>query len=91
MVARAKADTSDSAIEYTVADLEVLELPEASFDFAYSALTFHYIEDFGRLVRMVHRSLTPGSHLVFTIEHPIYMAATHPHWWNDEAGAKHGR
>lgn len=88
MIARAKADTSDPAITYRIADLEVLELPQASFDLAYSALTFHYIEDFDRLVRMVHRSLTPGSHFVFTIEHPIYMAATHPRWWNDADGRK---
>lgn len=88
MVARAKADTSDPAIEYEVADLEVLELARASFDFAYSALTFHYIKDFDRLALMVHQSLTPGSHFVFTIEHPIYMAVTHPRWLNDEDGRK---
>src|SRR5260221_3844907 len=34
MIARAKADTSDPAIEYRIADLEVLELPQASFDLA---------------------------------------------------------
>jgi len=88
MIARAKADTADPAIEYKIADLEMLELSDASFDFAYSALTFHYIADFERLVRMVHRSLTPGSHFVFTVEHPIYMAATHPHWETDEDGRK---
>jgi SAM-dependent methyltransferase len=88
MIARAKADTPDPAIEYRIEDLETLELPEASFDFAYSALTFHYIEDFGRLVRTVYRSLVPGAYFVFTIEHPIYMAAAHPHWWTDEDDRK---
>ncbi|MBR1125971.1 class I SAM-dependent methyltransferase [Bradyrhizobium lablabi] len=88
MIARAKADTADAAIEYRIADLEGLELPDASFDLAYSALAFHYIEDFGRLVRRVHRSLVPGALFVFTIEHPIYMAATHPHWWTDKDGRR---
>lgn len=88
MIARAKADTSDPAITYHLADLETLELPEAAFDFAYSALTFHYLRDFDRLVRMIHRSLTPGSDFVFTIEHPIFMAASHPHWLKDEDGRK---
>jgi len=88
MIARAKADTSDPAIEYRIEDLEVVRLAPAAFDFAYSALAFHYVEDFGRLVREVHKALTPGSHFVFTIEHPIYMAATHPHWWTDEDGRK---
>jgi SAM-dependent methyltransferase len=88
MIARAQADTADAAIEYRIADLESLELPEASFDLAYSALTFHYVEDFGRLAKTVHRSLVPGALFVFTIEHPIYVAATHPRWFTDEDGRK---
>jgi len=89
MIARAKADTpNDPAIEYRIADLESLQLPQASFDLAYSSLAFHYVKDFGRLVRAVHHSLVPGAHFVFTIEHPIYMAATHPHWLTDEDGRK---
>ena len=88
MIARAQADTADAAIEYRIADLELLELPEASFDWAYSALTFHYVADFGRLAKTVHRSLVPGALFVFTIEHPIYMAATHPRWFTDEDGRK---
>lgn len=88
MIARATADTCDAAVEYRIADLERLELPEASFDFAFSALAFHYIEDFERLARMVHRCLVPGSHFVFTIEHPIYMTPTHPGWSMDEDGRK---
>jgi len=88
MIARAKADTSDAAIEYRIADLETLELPAAAFDLAYSALTFHYLRDFDRLVRMIHAALAPRSDFVFTIEHPIYMAAAHPHWIADEDGRK---
>jgi len=89
MIARAKADTPpDPAIDYRIADLEILELPEASFDLAYSSLAFHYIKDFERLATEVHHSLVPGAHFVFTIEHPIYMAATHPRWLTDEEGRK---
>lgn len=88
MIARAKADTSDPAIEYRIADLEELALPEASFDLAYSSLAFHYIEDFARLVRTVHGSLVGEARFVFTIEHPIYMAAAHPRWWTDEDGRR---
>lgn len=88
MIARARADTDDPAIEYRLADLESLALPEASFDFAYSALAFHYIVDFGRLVKAVHRALHPGAHFVFTIEHPIYMAPRQPGWSADAEGCK---
>ncbi|KWV55559.1 SAM-dependent methyltransferase [Bradyrhizobium macuxiense] len=88
MIDRATAMTHDPAITYEIADLETLKLPQASFDLAYSALAFHYIKDFDRLVHMLHRSLTPGAHLVFTIEHPIYMAAIRPRWVQDDAGLK---
>jgi len=80
MIARARADTSDPAIEYKIADLDELELPEQGFDFAYSSLAFHYVEDFTRLVTTIHRALVPGAHFVFTIEHPIYMASSNPGW-----------
>ena len=88
MIARAKADTADAAIDYRVVDLEMLELPQAAFDLVYSALAFHYIEDFGKLVRMIRNALVDGGDLVFTIEHPIYMAAAHPQWTTDEDGRK---
>ncbi|MGX9934423.1 class I SAM-dependent methyltransferase [Advenella kashmirensis] len=88
MIQRARAETADSAIEYRIADLDTLALAQADFDIAYSALTFHYVQDFGRLVREVHKCLQPGGHLVFSIEHPIFMAASHAYWISDEQGRK---
>jgi len=88
MIARARADTSDPTIQYRIADLERLDLPEASFDFAYSSLAFHYIEDIGRLTLSVFRALVPGARFVFTIEHPIYMAPSHPGFVIDAEGRK---
>ena len=88
MIARARADTDDLAVEYRIADLESLALSEQSFDLAYSALAFHYIVDFSRLVAAVHRGLRPGAHFVFTIEHPIYMAPAHPDWSADADGRR---
>lgn len=88
MLARARADTADPAIVYRTGDLEALALPDSTFDLAYSALAFHYIADFARLATTVHRSLVPGGRLVFTIEHPILMAASHPHWWTDKDGRR---
>jgi SAM-dependent methyltransferase len=88
MIERARSTTADAAIEYCIADLDTLELPEKAFDLAYSALSFHYIQDFGRLVRMIHQALVPGGRLVFSIEHPIFMAATHARWISEEDGRK---
>jgi SAM-dependent methyltransferase len=86
MLARARADTRDAAITYIRSDLEHLELPAASFDLAYSSLAFHYIEDFGGLLRQVRRALVEGGHLVFSIEHPIYTAPSEPRFVTNSSG-----
>jgi SAM-dependent methyltransferase len=85
MLARARA-TSDPAIVDAKADLEVLELPEASFDLVYSSLAFHYLKDLEALLARVHVALVTGGQLVFSIEHPIYMAPAHPGWSKDVDG-----
>ncbi|HWL70695.1 MAG TPA: class I SAM-dependent methyltransferase [Geminicoccus sp.] len=80
MLARAGELTDDPAITYRHMDLERLELPEAAFDLAFSALTLHYIVDLDRLAATVCRALVPGADLVLSIEHPIYMASLQPGW-----------
>src|SRR5690348_692556 len=80
MIARAVADTRDPNITYRIADLESLDLPANSFDLAYSSLAFHYIADFGLLTQTIRRALAAQAHLVFSIEHPVYMAAARPQW-----------
>src|SRR5437588_10554987 len=44
MLARARAETADPAITYTLADLDQIELPKRAFDLVYSSLAFHYLE-----------------------------------------------
>jgi SAM-dependent methyltransferase len=80
MLARARAETSDRAIEYRTGDLETIELPAGAFDFAYSSLAFHYVAAFERLVGAIHCALTPGARLVFSQEHPIFTAPERPAW-----------
>jgi len=88
MIGRARTDTHDAGIEYAIADLEQLELPKSSFDFAYSSLALHYIAGFETLVKTVHHSLRSDGAFIFTIEHPIYMAPTDPTWMLDGHGRK---
>ena len=88
MIARARADTTDTVVSYAIADLDTVALAPAAFDLAYSSLAFHYLADFARLARSVHQALAPGGAFVFSIEHPVYMAANHPHWIADEDGRK---
>jgi SAM-dependent methyltransferase len=88
MLARAKATTSHTGITYARSDLEVLDLPEASIDLAYSSLALHYVENLDKLLATVHQALVPGGQLVFSIEHPIYMAPRYPEWLEDVTGRK---
>ena len=80
MLGRAHSATADGAISYQWADLEQLTLPEGSFDLAHSSLAFHYVEDAARLYAQLHRALIPGGLLIFSTEHPIYMAPSKPGW-----------
>src|SRR6266545_530695 len=48
MLARSRATTLDTAISYTRADMEHLELSAASFNLVYSSLALHYVEDLNR-------------------------------------------
>ncbi|AYF85798.1 class I SAM-dependent methyltransferase [Pseudomonas sp. JS3066] len=88
MLERARNSTDDPAILYQRADLEHLVLPEGSFDLAYSSLAFHYVENLAGMFAEVYRALVPDSRLVFSIEHPIYMAPANPGWVLDGKGRK---
>ncbi|HJQ60532.1 MAG TPA: class I SAM-dependent methyltransferase [Vineibacter sp.] len=88
MLARARATAPDAAISYDRADLETLELPSASFDLVYSSLALHYVERLDGLLAQVQHGLAPGGRLVFSVEHPIYTAPTHPGWTEHESGRR---
>jgi ubiquinone/menaquinone biosynthesis C-methylase UbiE len=88
MLTQAAAATKDDAIRYIRADLEQLTLPAASCDLVYSSLALHYIADLAGLLATVYRALVAGGWLVFSIEHPIYMAPAQPGWSVDAAGRK---
>jgi SAM-dependent methyltransferase len=86
MLAQARSAIMDPAITYARADLETIELPVSRFDLAYSSLALHYVNDAARLMREIHESLVAGSHFVFSIEHPIFMAPRHAAWSADNEG-----
>ena len=88
MLARARASTTDAAITYVRADLERIDLPQASFDLAFSSLALHYIEDLSGLLARVHRSVVRGGSLVFSVVHPVFSAPARPDWIGDADGRK---
>lgn len=60
--------------EFEVMDMEHLMLPDSSFDFAFSSLALHYIEDWTRTMSEVHRVLKPGSFYLASAGHPVFTA-----------------
>jgi SAM-dependent methyltransferase len=87
MLAVARGAGANATISYERSDLGALSLPEGAFDLAYSSLAFHYVEDAARLYAQIRRGLAPGGCLVFSTEHPIFMAPSHPGWLTRD-GAK---
>jgi SAM-dependent methyltransferase len=86
MLARAAAETDDPAVTYERRDLETIDLPDDSFDVAYSSLTLHYLADLDRILATVRRALVAGGSFVFSVEHPIYSAPSRPAFVTDEDG-----
>lgn len=88
MLDRARALTEDARITYEQADLEQLDLSRHRFDLIYSSLAFHYVQDLPQLLRVIRAAMAPGGRLVFSIEHPIYMAAMRPGWLTTDDGRR---
>lgn len=90
MLAVARAEYAHENIEYSNMDMtRISEIPQ-KFDFVYSSLAFHYIEDFSRLVADIYDRLNDGGTLLYSQEHPI-ITATHGgegHFNRDENGNK---
>jgi SAM-dependent methyltransferase len=79
MLARARTDTPQGMrITYRRADLDHVELDAGAFDVAYSSLALHYLTDLPRLLGVVHAALVPGASFVFSVEHPLRTAPSHP-------------
>jgi trans-aconitate methyltransferase len=88
MLARARQETSNPAITYARGNLDELVLPSASADLIVSSMALHYVEDFGRIAAVLFDALTPGGHLVFSVEHPIYASRAEPEWVTASDGRK---
>ncbi|WP_248925332.1 class I SAM-dependent methyltransferase [Paenibacillus hamazuiensis] len=80
MLARARENTDDPAIEYRRMAIEDIDFAEQEFDVVISSLAFHYVERFEEVCRKVHRFLTPGGSFVFSVEHPVFTALAAQDW-----------
>lgn len=86
MLAVARRDHAAPVIEYRQGAMEDADFADGSFDVVLSSLAFHYVADFGALVRNIARWLRPGGDFVFSCEHPVFTAEGSQDWYRDENG-----
>lgn len=60
--------------EFHVMDMEHIDLPDRSFDFVYSSLAIHYIQNWSKVFAHVFRLLKPNSSFLFSCGHPLRFA-----------------
>ncbi|MCW3096633.1 MAG: SAM-dependent methyltransferase [Chthonomonadaceae bacterium] len=88
MLAEARARTQDDRVAFRKANIEEIAFPESSFDLVYSSLALHYIEDLEAVCNTLFTLLAQGGHLVFSVEHPLFTAPSHPAWRTEADGSK---
>ena len=74
MIEQAKATNNLNNITYHVMSMMDIDTLNDKFDFVYSSLAFHYIEDFELLISKIYGVLNDNGVLLFSQEHPIVTA-----------------
>jgi 2-polyprenyl-3-methyl-5-hydroxy-6-metoxy-1,4-benzoquinol methylase len=87
MLALARAERSHPRVAYVRESIEAAAFPAERFDLVVSSLAVHYVADYSGLMRRIAGWLAPGGALVYSTEHPFYLArASTEGWVRDEAG-----
>lgn len=80
------AKASHPECEFEVMSMEQLKFLDNNFDFAYSSLAIHYIENWTQVFKEVFRVLKPNSYFLFSCGHPVKYSmersATDTDWVN---------
>ncbi len=88
MLEVAKTENDLPQIEYRHLDMANISALSEMFDFVYSSLAFHYVEDLGKLMSDIYALLNPAGMLLYSQEHPITTATADDggHFNRDENG-----
>lgn len=74
MLEIARGESADPKITYINENMTELSKLHMKFDFIYSSLAFHYVENFLSFVRDIYTALNAGGQLLFSQEHPFVTA-----------------
>ena len=88
MLAIAAVEYGHPRVTYERAAIEDVRHPPGRFEVVVSSLAFHYVEDYAGLMRRIAEWLTPGGILVFSTEHPIYLAVDPEQSWVRDTDGK---
>ena len=90
MLEVANRESSHERIEYINMSMTDISSLPCKFDFIYSSLAFHYIEDFEKLTADIYSLLNDNGCLLFSQEHPIMTATVNGlgHWNKNENGER---
>lgn len=72
MIEVAKKNFPD--LNFLVGDVENLKFKKESFDFIYSSLVMHYINDWKKPLKKIYSLLKPKSKFLFSTHNPVYYA-----------------
>ncbi len=88
MLSVAKSESTNNKIEYRNMSMTDISKLVETFDFIYSSLAFHYVEDFDAFAKDMYSILNAGGQLLFSQEHPIITATVdgNGHFNKDENG-----
>ena len=90
MLAVAKEESANDKIEYCNMSMTDISKLGETFDFIYSSLAFHYVEDFATFAKDMYSILNAGGQLLFSQEHPIITSTVDGagHFNKNENGEK---
>jgi 2-polyprenyl-3-methyl-5-hydroxy-6-metoxy-1,4-benzoquinol methylase len=85
-VARSESIGLQKHVEYHKTFVEDFDAPLESRDLVVSSLALHYVEDLKGVLQKVFGWLSPMGKLIFSVEHPVYMAAASESWLRSRNG-----
>ncbi|MCP4958146.1 MAG: class I SAM-dependent methyltransferase [Actinomycetia bacterium] len=71
MVETARRTAGGDRVRFVHGDIEDVDVGAGEFDVVISRMAFHYIERLDVVVERVHRALSEGGRLVFSVVHPV--------------------
>ena len=74
MLEVANKESASKRIDYINMSMTDINRLNEKFDFVYSSLAFHYIEDFEKLIKDIYNLLNSDGQLLYSQEHPIITA-----------------